>query len=163
MPQALSGLYLTISVGGRSHTTTLAGHRLPHAVPGGPGITQAELDDVRGALFGRALIAVEGAAPGPSQVLDAWYADKLSLRRLFDAVQARDDDGVIAAWEQGLSRTPSALALRAGLELLGAACAPEEGDQPADQVADSQTGQEPGRELNQRTQSLAKERDHGRP
>ncbi len=111
VPQALSGLYLTISVGGRSHTTTLAGHRLPHAVPGGPGITQAELGDVRGALFGRALIAVEGAAPGPSQVLDAWYADKLSLRRLFDAVQARDDDGVIAAWEQGLSRTPSALAL----------------------------------------------------
>lgn len=109
-PRALSGLYLTLSMGGSSHTVTLAGHALPWEVPG-TGVTAAELEDVRGALLGRVLIAVEGAAPKPSVLVEDWILDKLALEPLWQAVAADDEAAMVEAWSRGLPATPGALAL----------------------------------------------------
>ncbi|MBK7580769.1 MAG: VWA domain-containing protein [Myxococcales bacterium] len=108
--QALSGLYLTIGVPGREHTATLAGFGLGFSTAF-PEITEAMLDDVRSALFGRVSIQVEGAAPSASVVLDDWIGEKLSIRPIFEAAESKDEAKLLAALGQGFSMGPGKLPL----------------------------------------------------
>jgi hypothetical protein len=108
LPNALSGLYLTLGVDGRNETVPVAGFALGFSTAF-PTITQAMLDDVRSLLFGRISIAVEGAGPPLSVVLDDWISEKLSLRPLWQATQAGDSAGILAALAPGFSFTPSKL------------------------------------------------------
>jgi hypothetical protein len=108
IPKALSGLYLTVELGGIPHTTTLAGFGLGYDTAF-PALTQAMLDDVHAALLGGTTLAVEGAGPSPSVVLDELIAEKLTLRPLVEALEAKDDAKVAAALAPGLSITPAKL------------------------------------------------------
>jgi hypothetical protein len=108
MPKALSGLYLTISAPGRSETVPIAGFAKGFSTAF-PVITQAMLDDVRAQLLGRVSIAVEGAAPSPSVIMDDWIGEKLTLRPLYEAATAKDDAAVLEALENGFNLSPSKL------------------------------------------------------
>jgi hypothetical protein len=110
VPKALSGLYLTLGVTGRSETLPVAGFDKGYSTAF-PAITQAMLDDVRSLLLGRISIAVEGAAPSGSVVLDDWIGEKLALRPLYEAAAARDEAAVMQALEAGFSLSPPKLPL----------------------------------------------------
>lgn len=109
-PRALSGLYLTIRANGKEVTRAIAGFSRAFAAADQE-ISSAVLADVRAMLLGRVSIAVEGAAPTAAVVLDDWISDKLSLRPIWDAAQAHDQEAVYKALEQGFSVTPVALPL----------------------------------------------------
>lgn len=109
-PKAFSGLYLTIGLPGREHTAAIAGFNLGYSTAF-PTITQAMLDDVKAALLGRISIKVEAAAPSGSVLLDEWIGEKLAMRPVVDAAEARDETLLIDALEQGFSRTPAKLPL----------------------------------------------------
>lgn len=106
----LSGLYLTLEVGGRQSTRALAGfdRGFSTAVPT---ITQEMIDDVESVLFGRTTIAVEAAAPPPSVVLDDWISEKLDLEPLYDALTAEDTKALTEAVQSGASVSPGKLPL----------------------------------------------------
>ncbi len=110
VPPALSGLYLTIRANGKEMTRAVAGfsHGFTTAAQA---IPKETLDDVRSMLYGRISIAVEGAGPMASVVLDDWIADKLSLRPVWDAAIAHDQKAVLDALQQGFSVTPTKLPL----------------------------------------------------
>lgn len=109
-PRALSGLYLTLSVGGRQTTRALAGVAQTYATPGIE-VTQAELDDVRALLLGRVSIAVEAAAPPPSVVLDEWLSEKLEFEPLWNAIATGDEAIILEALKLGTNLTPAKLPL----------------------------------------------------
>ncbi|HVU03597.1 MAG TPA: vWA domain-containing protein [Polyangiaceae bacterium] len=107
---ALSGVYLTVGVGSRQMTRAIAGFESGYTTAGAV-ITPEILADVRSLLFGRVSIAVEGASPPPSVVMDDWIAEKLSLRPLWEAATAHDDAKTLAALKAGFSITPPKLPL----------------------------------------------------
>ena len=107
-PPALSGLYLTVRSGTREVTRTLAGYDGAFTTAF-VDIPQSELDDVESLLFGRASISVEAAAPSTSVLLSDWFAEKLTLEPMWDAVQSGDEDAMREAFEAGWSRTPADL------------------------------------------------------
>ena len=108
--RALSSLFLTVELNGKSLTRTIAG-LAEGSSSSFPTVTGAMLEDVRSALYGRVLFAVEGAAPTASAVLDDFLAERLALRPLWDAVQAKDDAAVLDALEHSRSTMPGPLAL----------------------------------------------------
>ncbi|MDF3069057.1 MAG: hypothetical protein K0R38_4658 [Polyangiaceae bacterium] len=110
VPRALSSLYLTVEVNGRDVTRVVAG-LAEGSSSTFPIITPAMLEDVRSALYGRILFSIEGAAPTAAQVVDDVLTDKLSLEPLWDAVEVKDDAGVLAALQQGGSAMPGPFAL----------------------------------------------------
>ncbi len=109
-PRALSGLYLTIRANGQEVTRAIAGFSRGFSTAP-QAISSSALADVRAMLLGRLSIAVEGAAPTAAVVLDDWISDKLTLRPIWDAAQAHDQDAVYKALEQGFTVTPVALPL----------------------------------------------------
>lgn len=109
---ALSGLYLTLRVGNREVTRTLAGYDEGYTTAAVT-VPEADLDDVVATLFGRVTLAVEGPAPRASVWLTEWYEEKLRLEPLVDAWQAGDEAAKQAAVEGGLLVTPAALFLAA--------------------------------------------------
>lgn len=110
IPPAIAGLYLTISTGGRTATRAVAGFaRGFTSAP--PVITDAMLEDVHSSFLGRISTAVEGAAPMPSVVLDDWISEKLELRPLWEAANAKDQQGIMDALKAGFSLTPAKLPL----------------------------------------------------
>ncbi|MEW6434330.1 MAG: hypothetical protein AB1730_22755 [Myxococcota bacterium] len=98
LPPALSALYLTIETDGHAVTRRLAG---------GPGATQADREEVAGALFGRFVLGVEGGAPSFSTLLDEVLAERLALEPLTDALRANDAAAIAAAAKRSLWRTPT--------------------------------------------------------
>ena len=109
-PKALSGLYLTVEVAGRSHTAPLAGFKLGYSTAF-PTITQAMLDDTHALLLGRISLQVEAAAPSYSEVLDDWISEKLALRPLIEAIESKDETKITDALNEGFTRTPAKLTL----------------------------------------------------
>lgn len=109
-PHALSGLYLKLSVGGRTVTRALAGVAHNYAVEGVE-VTQSDLDDVRSMLLGRLSIAVEAAAAPASVLLDDWVSEKIAFEPIWEAIATGDEAQALEALEQGMSLTPSKLAL----------------------------------------------------
>ncbi|MEO8208282.1 MAG: hypothetical protein ABI598_04535 [Chloroflexota bacterium] len=94
-PTALAGLYLRLRVtGGDEITRTLAGldHREYH--PRGDPLPAGTADDVLGALFGGALMSVEGDGPTLSAWLDGFLAAKLTLQPAWAAIRAHDDQAL---------------------------------------------------------------------
>jgi hypothetical protein len=110
VPKALSGLYLTIELPNRSHTSTVAGFGLGYSTAF-PTITQAMLDDVHSLLLGGITLKVEGASPSPSEVLDDLISEKLTLRPYIEALETQDEAKIFSALEPGLALTPAKLAL----------------------------------------------------
>jgi len=70
---------------------------------------------VRGAMYGRTTLAVEGASPTPSVVLDDWIRDKLAKRPLVEAILETAETGDVApsleALKQGFNQAPAKLSL----------------------------------------------------
>ncbi len=111
-PRRLSGLYLTLGVGRRSLTRTLAGYDGGFAV--NPEITDGMLDAVEGMLFGRVAVQVEGAATPLSVRLDDWLTAKLALRPLAEAAVAGDGAAILRTLGEGVSLPPPEPLLLAG-------------------------------------------------
>jgi len=109
-PPAWSGLYLTIRANGKEVIRAIAGFSGGFTTAPQQ-ISSAMLADVRAMLLGRVSIAVEGAAPTAAVVLDDWISDKLSLRPIWDAAQAHDQEAVYTALERGFNVTPVVLPL----------------------------------------------------
>jgi hypothetical protein len=90
---AITGLYLTVTVGVETVTRTLAGFdRAPGEAPS----ATAALE-VQEAMFGTALLSVEGGAPTLAARLDDLLASKLALEPLWDAAVSGDADAIRAA------------------------------------------------------------------
>ncbi|MCS7350856.1 MAG: vWA domain-containing protein [Anaerolineae bacterium] len=81
-PPALSGLFLTVTVGSQKVTRVLGGlwTRNNEERP-----TPEHLAEVRRALQGRTTLAFEAGAPSPAHVLDDLYTAMLSLRPVLEA------------------------------------------------------------------------------
>ncbi|MEN9796640.1 MAG: hypothetical protein RL653_336 [Pseudomonadota bacterium] len=111
VPDDLSGLYLTLAVGGREHTATLAGHALAPGT-GFTAVSPTALQDVRAMLLGRITVSVEAAAPPPSLVLDEWISSRLALRPLVEALEKEPGGpGVAEALARGVDVPPPVLPL----------------------------------------------------
>ena len=80
--RAISGLHLSVTVGDRTVTRTLAG-----LAPGAPAaeLTTAHVEAVSEALLGLSVLGFEGLSPPLSVVLDEWLGEKLRLEPLWDA------------------------------------------------------------------------------
>jgi hypothetical protein len=93
-PAALSGLYLTIRMGGEETTRTLAGYG--EGFTTNPRVPESALEETGAALFGRTVISVEGPAATPSVRLTDWYEAKLALELLWEAIESGDRDAMIS-------------------------------------------------------------------
>ncbi len=94
---ALSALYLTVETGGHAVTRTLAGSAKA---------TAADVEQVAGALFGRAVLAVEAGAPSFSTLLDEHLTERLQLEAGIDALRGTDEGAVTEAAKQRVVRAP---------------------------------------------------------
>jgi hypothetical protein len=106
------GLYLTVTIGRRSHTRTLAGHDpARHArMPATPGM----LSETLGAFFGSHVLSFEAAAPSLSTWLDDFITAKLSLAPLDRALDMGADLATIEARvQEGMMFLPPELFLQA--------------------------------------------------
>lgn len=104
VPDHLAGLYLSVSVGEKEVTRTLAGYDpVRHHEPVG---TQALVDDVSGALFGNHVLAFEAAAPPVSVWFDDLLGAKLSSAGLDAALEADDEEEIERQQGEGLSQIP---------------------------------------------------------
>lgn len=108
-PAQFCGLHLTVEIGGRSVTRTLAGFD-PVREEGEP-VTQAHIDAVAGALFGQTVLSFEGPAPTRSVWLDDVLTAKLSMREMQTAAASGDVDAALAARDEGFAVVPAELSL----------------------------------------------------
>ncbi len=97
IPAALCGVHLAVTVDTRTVTRTLAGYRGGAAPASDEPLTQAELDEVRGAMFGATILSFEGAAPTLSAWLDDVLTTKLAVQPLWDAAKSGDVTAIRAA------------------------------------------------------------------
>jgi len=111
IPAGLAGIYLAVTVGTRTVKRTLAGYASANPPSSNETITQADLDDVHGAMFGGTVLSFEGAAPTLSAQLDDLLTSKLAARPLWEAVKSADVTAIRAA--RGVTRyyVPPELAL----------------------------------------------------
>nr|HMR07827.1 VWA domain-containing protein [Polyangiaceae bacterium] len=116
-PPALVGLYLTVKVGSREVTRTLAGIPPEAAVESG---TALDADAVHAALFGATTLVFEGAAPTMGALADDILQARLAHE---DAWDTRTDLKDFAdAWQAGVPSLPAkALALSMPLSPANAA------------------------------------------
>lgn len=112
VPQQFASLQLTVQIGGRSTTRTLAGWE-PIRDSGDP-VTADHISDVQGALFGTHMLSFEGSAPTTSVWLDDVLTGKLSVRNAYDAARSGDTDAARAALDEGRAVVPSDLTLLNG-------------------------------------------------
>ena len=89
----LSGLYLTIRVGDKSLTRTIAGFDEEYST--NSVVSDATVAEARNALMGKITIGVEGASPPLSVRLADWYKGKLSLEAPFKALATGDENAII--------------------------------------------------------------------
>lgn len=112
LPREFASLRLTVQIGGRTSTRTLAGWD-PVLDRGDP-VTEAHLTDVQGALFGTHVLSFEGSAPTTSVWLDDVLTGKLSVRPAYDAARTDDSDAARAALGDGYAVVPTDLTLLNG-------------------------------------------------
>lgn len=108
----LAGLYLTVTVGKREVTRTLAGYD-PARHHGQP-ITQEILSEVAGALFGSHTLSFEAAAPPFSVWFDDLLTAKLSVAGFDSALQTEDQEALAHEREHGFAFIPPELFLLSG-------------------------------------------------
>jgi hypothetical protein len=97
IPAGLCGVYLDVTVDTRTVTRTLAGYRGGAAPAIDEPLTQADLDEVNGAMFGATILSFEGAAPTLSAWLDDLLTTKLAVQPLWDAANSGDVTAIRAA------------------------------------------------------------------
>ncbi|MFC6724037.1 hypothetical protein ACFQE1_06540 [Halobium palmae] len=112
VPNHLAGLYLTVAVGDREVTRTLAGY--DPALHADDAVTREMLDEVAGALFGSRCLAFEAAAAPLSVWLDDVLTAKLSTAELDAALQAEDPEAVSDRLDAGFMFVPPELSLLLG-------------------------------------------------
>jgi hypothetical protein len=105
-PPQLSGIYLTVRVGEKEVTRTLASY-LGDADAGE--MQQERLDAVRAALFDTTMLSFEGAAPSPSVWIDEVLTNKLKWRSFLEAAQAGDKRRMLDEVKKGLPHLPPEL------------------------------------------------------
>lgn len=110
----LSGVHLTLRVGGREVVRTLAGFG-GDFVSGPVTVAAADLQDVESLLFGRVTLRVEGPAPTPSVFLDDLLTERIEAIPLLSALAARDDAAVREAYHAGFQVTSPRQWLLAGI------------------------------------------------
>jgi hypothetical protein len=112
LPRQFASLRMTVQIGGRTSTRTLAGW--DPILDGSDPVTDAHLTDVRGALFGTHVLSFEGSAPSTSVWLDDVLTGKLSVREAYDAARGGDSEAARAALDEGYAVVPSDLTLLNG-------------------------------------------------
>lgn len=103
----LCGLYLTVSVGDREVTRTLAGYDpVRHD---DQAVTQAMLDEVSGALFASNYLSFEAVAPPVSVWLDDLLSARLTVAPLHRALRTGDAEEIEAQRMAGFAHIPPEL------------------------------------------------------
>jgi hypothetical protein len=108
-PDEFASLQLTVAIGGRSVTRTLAGRDPVRDAD--RGVTDADLNAVAGAFFGQHVLSFEAAGASESVWLDDVLTSKLSTRSVYEAARDGDAEDVTNALREGVTVTPADLAL----------------------------------------------------
>ena len=112
LPREFASLRLTVRVGGRTSTRTLAGW--DPVRDDGEAVTAAHLADVQGALFGTHTLSFEADPPSPSVWLDDVLTAKLSVRDAYDAARNGAGEAARDALGEGYAVVPTDLTLVQG-------------------------------------------------
>ncbi|WP_340098915.1 hypothetical protein [Salinibaculum salinum] len=112
LPDEFASLQLTVRIGHREVTRTLAGWD-PVRDADRP-VSEADMDAVAGALFGEHILSFEAAATAESVWLDDILTSKLSVRGLHEAADSGDAEAVRDALDAGFTVTPAELMLLQG-------------------------------------------------
>nr|BFE74488.1 hypothetical protein GCM10020092_077890 [Actinoplanes digitatis] len=103
---AFAGIYLAVRVGDeREVVRVLAGVDRDRA--GAGPVPAAAVEEVRGLMFGTALVSFEGAAPSLGTWLDDLLTARIGAKPYWEAVFAEDEPRMVAALEAGLPFLPS--------------------------------------------------------
>jgi hypothetical protein len=108
-PPGLVGLYLEVSQGSRHALRTLAGIDPLQPLGFREVIPKEIFEEVRGALFGSAILSVEAAAPTMSAWLDDILTARLSMPGLWHAAEGTTIDPILDALEVGVLTIPPVL------------------------------------------------------
>lgn len=106
---ALVGLYLSVGQGSRRVLRTLAGIDANRPLGFREVVPPAAIEEVRGALFGSALLSIEGAAPTAAAWFDDFLAARPSLRALWTATEGTDLVRIADALQGGIVTIPPVL------------------------------------------------------
>lgn len=106
---ALVGLYLSVSQGSRRVLRTLAGIDPNRPLGFREDVPPQVVEEVRGALFGSALLSVEGAAPTAAAWFDDFLSTKPTLRALWTATEGTDLVAIADALQGGIVAIPPVL------------------------------------------------------
>lgn len=112
LPDEFASLQLTVRIGGREVTRTLAGWDPVRDAE--RTVSEADMDAVAGALFGEHLLSFEAAAATESVWVDDILTSKLSVRGLHTAAASEDTEAVRDALDAGFTVTPADLMLLQG-------------------------------------------------
>ena len=110
-PPGWIALHLSVSVGDQTVRRTLAGLSTTELPDPGTAVSQAVLDDVRGALLSTTVLSFEGTAAPLSVWLDDILTAKIDAKPLWDAIGAHDAAKVQAALSAPQTLLPGALAM----------------------------------------------------
>ncbi|MUV89263.1 hypothetical protein GJ629_04580 [Halapricum sp. CBA1109] len=112
LPDEFASLQLTVRIGGREVTRTLAGWDPIRDAE--RTVSEADMDAVAGALFGEHVLSFEAAATTESVWLDDILTSKLSVRGIHEAATTGDAEAVRDALDAGFTVTPADLMLLQG-------------------------------------------------
>lgn len=112
LPDEFASLQLTVSIGGREVTRTLAGWDPVRDAD--RAVSEGDIDAVAGALFGEHVLSFEATATAESVWLDDILTSKLSVRDLHEAADSEDAEAVQEALDAGFTVTPAELLLLQG-------------------------------------------------
>lgn len=104
-PDEFVSLQLTVSIGRREVTRTLAGWDPVRDAD--RDVTDADMKAVAGALFGTHVLSFEPSAAPDSVWIDDVLTSKLSMRDLYEAAQSEEAEAVQDALDAGLTVTPA--------------------------------------------------------
>lgn len=109
-PPAISGIYLTVRMGGTEVVRTLAG------IPFENASAESMLDpatrlEVRAALLGSTMLSVEGSAPTMAAWLDDILTARLTWGPLFELARTGSTEAHLAAIVSGVKQVPGELML----------------------------------------------------
>lgn len=100
----LSGLYLTVTIGSRSVTRTLAGYDSGFTTA--PMVTDEAIRQTDDALFSSHVFMVEGAPPDPEIWVDELLTEKLALEPFVRAIGAGEPQAAERMVRAGILATP---------------------------------------------------------
>lgn len=105
---ALAGLYLTVEIGDRSVTRTLAG--LHHEASTRDPIPEDAIEQVRRLFVSDIALGLEGPAPSLSVLMEDVLTARLGLEPLYEAFRRGSDADLLSVLDAGLPRMPAELA-----------------------------------------------------